>query len=269
MPTWLVWILLAGLILICAFFGMIYLNQDKVIFQTKALSSEAEQRYQDDAVSFERADGTLLQGWFRRHADADAPLLIYYGGNAEEISWNLEPLGQLNTSVLLINYRGYGQSGGKPSERALKDDALWLLDRISQQHAIPLQRIVVMGRSLGSGIASHVAALRPVAAVVLTTAFDSFPALARANYPRLPLAWLMKHRFESDLLAPTITQPMLTLIAGQDRIVPPAHARRLASLWQGPVTTQEFPQAGHIDITEQPDYWPSIKRFINELPSFN
>lgn len=263
MWTWLVWILISGLLLICAFFALIYFNQDKTIFQTKPLLADAKRRYLGDAISFTRKDGTQLQGWFRRHSRSDAPLLIYYGGNAEEISWNIDPLQQLDCSILLINYRGYGTSSGKPSETALKEDALWLLDQISQQQSIPLQQIVLMGRSLGSGIASYVASERPVAAVILITAFDSFPALARANYPRLPLGWLMKHRFESDLLAPEVSQPLLNLIAGQDRTVPPAHAQRLGSLWQGLVTTQEFSQADHLNISEQADYWPSIKGFIH------
>ncbi|MFT6917377.1 MAG: pimeloyl-ACP methyl ester carboxylesterase [Motiliproteus sp.] len=263
MLTWLAWILIIGLVVICAFFALIYLSQDKTIFQTKPLLAAAKQRYLEDAISFTRNDGTQLQGWFRRHPDAEVPLLIYYGGNAEEISWNIDPLQQLDCSIALINYRGYGASDGKPSETMLKGDALWLLDQISQQQAIPLHQIVLMGRSLGSGIASYVASERPVAAVILITAFDSFPALARANYPKLPLGWLMKHRFESDLLAPAVSQPLLNLIAGLDSTVPPAHAQRLGSLWQGPVTTQEFPEAGHIDITEQADYWPSIKAFIH------
>ncbi len=263
MWTWLLWILLGGLVVIATFFGLIYLSQDHSVFQTQPLAPAAEQRYQDDAISFERDDGTQLRGWFRRHPDADAPLLVYYGGNAEEISGNIETLQPLQCSLLLINYRGYGQSGGKPSETALKEDAVWLLDQIHQQQAIPWQRVVVMGRSLGSGIATYVASERAVAAAILITAFDSFPALARAKYPRLPLAWLMKHRFESDRLAPTLSQPLLNLIAGQDQITPPSHAQRLGSLWQGPVTTREFPQADHINITEQPDYRSSIKQFIH------
>lgn len=263
MWIWLVWFLISGLLLIGAFFALIYVSQDKTIFQTRPLLAAAKQRYQGDAISFKRNDETQLQGWFHRHSSSDAPLLIYYGGNAEEISWNIDPLRQLDCSTLLINYRGYGTSSGKPSETTLKEDALWLLDQISQQQSIPLQQIVVMGRSLGSGIATYVAAERPIAAVILITAFDSFPALARAHYPRVPLGWLMKHRFESDLLAPGISQPLLNLIAGLDRTVPAAHAQRLGSLWQGLVTTKKFPQADHINISEQADYWPSIQQFIH------
>ncbi|MEH6469805.1 MAG: alpha/beta fold hydrolase [Halopseudomonas sp.] len=239
------------------------------MFQTRPLTADAKQRFQDHAISFQRDDGTLLQGWFRLHPDPEAPLIIYYGGNAEEISWNLDPLQQLDCSVLLINYRGYGESGGKPSEVILKQDAIWLLDRISEQQSIPLQRVFVMGRSLGSGVATYVAAERPVAGVILITAFDSFPALARSHYSWLPLAWLMKHRFESDQLAPQIEQPMLNLIAAQDKVVPPAHAHRLASRWQGPVTTQTFSEADHINITEQPGYWSTIGQFIKQLATSN
>jgi pimeloyl-ACP methyl ester carboxylesterase len=263
MWTWLLWMLLCGLLLVAIFFGLIYLGQDKTIFQTQPLSAVAERRYQEHAISFQQANGTQLRGWFQRHPDANAPLLVYYGGNAEEISGNLDLLQQLQCSLLLINYRGYGQSEGKPSETALKADAVWLLDQIHQQQSIPWQQIVVMGRSLGSGIATYVASERAVKAAILTTAFDSFPALSRTNYPWLPLSWLMKHRFESDRLAPTISQPLLNLIAGQDRITPPNHAKRLGSLWQGPVTTREFPRADHMSITSDPDYWPSIKLFIH------
>lgn len=264
MLTWLLWIILSGLLLICAFFALIYLTQERTIFQTQPLTDAAEQHYHRDAVSFEREDGTQLRGWFHRHPDPDAPLLIYYGGNSEEISWNIEALEQLECSWLLINYRGYGQSSGKPSETLLKEDALWLLDQIHQTQQIELHKIILMGRSLGSGIASYVASRRPVAAVVLVTPYDSFPALARANYPRVPLTWLMKHRFETDLIAPLISQPMLNLIAGRDLVVPPAHSHRLASLWQGPVTIREFPEADHINITRSPDYWSSIKLFIEQ-----
>ena len=261
--AWLLWLLWLWLLGCALFFGLLYLQQDNVIFQTRPLDPLAEQRYRELAIEFDR-NGTRLHGWFKRHPNPQAPLLVYYGGNAEEISWNLEAMQKLECSVLLINYRGYGQSQGQPSEQQLKSDALWLLDNISKQQNIPLERVILMGRSLGSGIATYVAHQRPVAGVILVTPYDSFIALAHNHYPWLPLGWLLKHRFESDRLAPEIDRPMLNLIADQDRVVPPRHAERLGQLWAGPVNVQRFATADHISITDQPNYWPSIRAFIAE-----
>ena len=258
----LIWIVGLSLLVLTLFFGLTYFNQDRTIFQTKPLDPQMAQRYSAYQQSFEHADGTRLHGWFRRHPDPNAPLLIYYGGNAEEISWNLDLLQRLDVSVLLVNYRGYGASQGEPSETALKADALWLLDKVSAEQQIPLERIFVMGRSLGSGIAAQVAHDRAIAGAILITPYDSFVALAASHYPGLPLGWLMKHRFESDRLAPRIEVPMLNLLAGRDRVVPPKHGRRLAQLWKGEVETLEFGDADHINITDQPGYWPEIGRFI-------
>ncbi|WP_421865620.1 alpha/beta hydrolase [Motiliproteus sp.] len=247
-----------------ALVGLTYLFQDNLVFQQRALDPADQQRWQAYQVEFERQDGIRLHGWFRQSTSEGAPLLIYYGGNAEEISWNLEPLGRFNASLLLINYRGYGHSSGKPSEAALKEDALWLLDQITTEYQIPLARTFVMGRSLGSGIAAYVAAERAIAASILVTPYDNFIALGRLHYPWLPVDWLAKHRFESDRLAAQIASPALSLLAGKDRIVPPERGRRLMSLWGGETEILEFERADHIDITDQPGYWEAIGRFIEQ-----
>jgi pimeloyl-ACP methyl ester carboxylesterase len=93
---------------------------------------------------------------------------------------------------------------------------------------------VVIGRSLGSGVAVHVAAERKPAGVVLVTPFDSLRAVAQGIYPFVPVSLLLRHPFDSLALAPSIAAPMLALVATQDRVIAPAHARRLFEAWRGP-----------------------------------
>src|SRR6185295_13919694 len=129
--------------------------QDKLIFQPRPLADEARQAVAArhaaaQEVFIDAADGTRLHAW-RTQAAPGAPLVIYFGGNAEEVSWMLDETGrQANAaSWLLVDYRGYGASGGTPSEEALAADALAWYDAFHRENA----RIFAFGRSLGSGVA--------------------------------------------------------------------------------------------------------------------
>jgi len=104
-------------------------------------------------------DGISLHGWFiQNETNPDNPLIIYYGGNAEEVSTNLYDLEKFGDySFLFMNYRGYGKSEGRPGQDALFSDALFIFDHISKKHHIPPEKIILMGRSLGSAVAIHVA----------------------------------------------------------------------------------------------------------------
>src|SRR3954452_23217230 len=162
-----------------------YLLQDKLIFQPRPLSelqrSQIAASHADASDIFlQAADGTRLHAWHFRSA-ADAPLVIYFGGNAEEVSWMLDQLAYRKTSTawLLVDYRGYGASGGAPSEETLASDALAWHDYAAQQ----AKRVYAFGRSLGSGVAVRMAAERRVDGVILVAPYDSMTAVARYHYP--------------------------------------------------------------------------------------
>src|SRR3954449_865774 len=119
------------------------------------------------SVFMQARDGTRLHAWHL----AGSPLLLYFGGNAEDVAWNLKRVAQQAPGAgwLLVDYRGYGASDGTPSEEALSDDAIEWFDYAKQK--LDAQSIVVFGRSLGSGVAVQLAAARPVQAVILATPF--------------------------------------------------------------------------------------------------
>ena len=205
---------------------------------------------------------------FRR--TTPAPLVIYFGGNAEEVSWMLEDVGNPASGItpgigwLLIDYRGYGGSGGAPSETALVADALAWYDHAARQPEVDRERIFAFGRSLGSGVAVQLAAQRALRAVVLVTPFDSLAAVAKRHYPYLPVGWMLKHRFESDARAASIDAPLLAVIAGSDQVIPPLHGERLLAAWRGPKREVRIAGADHNDIQDFDEYWKSIRAFIAE-----
>jgi pimeloyl-ACP methyl ester carboxylesterase len=162
-----------------------------------------------------------------------------------------------------MNYRGYGDSQGKPSQTAICRDALYILDTLTARENIPMNHIVLMGRSLGSGVAVHVAAHRPVRGVILITPFDSLLNVARHHYPLLPVRWLLKHPFDSAALAPDIKVPALVIMGNQDAIIPNKRSTRLAQVWGGAVETVVIQGAGHNDIQLDPRYWEAVNLFLS------
>ncbi len=210
------------------------------------------------------ADGVRLAGWLARPPVERAPLVIYYGGNAEEVTAQSPLLAATygERAVLLVNYRGYGASEGSPGERALVADALELHDWAAKRPDIDAKRIAVHGRSLGSGIAVQVASRRAVKCVVLTSPFDSALEVAKRVYPWLPVSLLMRHPFDSAALAPKITTPALVVYGEADTIVRPAHSQRLASLWGGPVERVALPGFGHNDLDLNPRYAGAIRAYL-------
>jgi pimeloyl-ACP methyl ester carboxylesterase len=241
----------------------VYLMQDKLIFQPRPLAEPARlaiaARHPDVADIFLQApDGTRLHAWHLKSA-ADAPLVIYFGGNAEEVSWMLDelPRRQTGASWLLVDYRGYGSSGGVPSEESLESDAAAWYDHFAASEA----RIVAFGRSLGSGVAVHLAAERRLHGIVLIAPFDSMVQVGKRHYPLLPVDWLLRHRFDSIGLAPKLTTPLLCLVATHDEVIPAEHAQRLYDAWGGPKQIVAL-AAGHNSIDGHPDYWPSIRAFL-------
>ncbi len=267
MLNWLLQLLVFGILTLALMTGVMYLFQDQLIFHPQPLTPANRALHQHAEVQLDVGDAQL-HGWYLPEPTGRQPLLIYFGGNAEEISWNISWFRRhLNASLLMINYRGFGASSGRPSETTMKRDALAIYDYARSQLGIAPSRVILTGRSLGSGVAAWLASQRPVAGLVLITPYDSLAKLAQAHYPFLPVGPLIRHRFDSDQLAPQIEVPMLSLTAGADRVVPPVHAQRLADRWKGPVIRSHFPDRNHININEVPGYWQAIARFIDSIGS--
>jgi uncharacterized protein len=245
---------------------LVYLAQDALIFHRQPLAEgrHAHIARQADVTEIwlAGADGSRVHAW---HLKAGPTLMLYFGGNAEEVSWMLEAARAETPGVswLLLDYRGYGLSEGSPSQKALVADALALYDRALALPGVDAKRIHAFGRSLGSGVAVALAAERPLAGLVLATPFDSLLALARRIYWFLPVQWMLKHPFDSLALAPRMDTPLLCLIAERDEIIPPEHAERLFAAWRGPKRRVLLSGTGHNDTDGDPRFWPAVREFVD------
>jgi len=247
--------------------ALIWIFQERLLFFPQPLQSRPAAQVAEE-VTVASGDGKRLRGWFVKGSTHPArmPLVIYFGGNAEEVSWLVSMARRFaGWSLLLLNYRGYGQSEGTPGETALFDDALLAYDYATHRADVDSARIVAMGRSLGSGVAVHLAANRPVRGVILVSPYDSMVALAKYHYPFLPVSLLLRHRFDSLSRAPLIDVPLLCLLAAEDRVVPGERSRVLFDAWHGVKTLREIARADHDSISDDGEYWRSIAQFLQSL----
>ncbi|MBE0622393.1 MAG: alpha/beta hydrolase [Burkholderiales bacterium] len=259
------WLKLAGCVAL-GFPVLIYFFQERLLFQPQPLTADPLQANPGTAIEeidLVTSDRVHLRGWLVKASgtQAPAPLLVYFGGNAEEVSWLAATADRYaGWSLLLVNYRGYGRSEGKPGEAELFSDALQIYDYAAGR--AQGGRVAVMGRSLGSGVAVYLAAERKVAGVILVSPYDSVESVARGIYPHLPIGLMLKHRFDSLLRAPKIKAPLLCLVASDDRVIPRQHSERLYAAWGGPRQWREIGPAGHDSLAGEPDYWQAIADFL-------
>ena len=262
------WLKLAGCVAL-GFPVLIYFLQERLIFFPQPLTQDplkANPGAAIEEVNLITSDQVRLHGWLVKAAatQTPAPLLIYFGGNAEEVSWLASTAGQYaGWSLLMFNYRGYGRSEGKPGEAELFADALQIYDYAAKRAGAG--RVAVMGRSLGSGVAVYLATQRPVAGVILVSPYDSVESVAKGIYPYLPIGLMLKHRFDSLSRAPGIKAPLLCLVASADRVIPMPHSKRLYAAWGGPRQWREIRPADHDSLAGEPDYWRAIAAFLAKL----
>lgn len=249
-----------------AVLAVMWLAQERLQFYPRPVSARAvaPPGWSLEEVRFAARDGTALAGYLVRPPVARGPLVIYYGGNAEEVTASVPEVAAAygERAALLVNYRGYGASAGRPGEEAMVADALELYDWAARRADVDPERIALHGRSLGSGVAVQVAAARPVRCVILTSPFASARAIAAEIYFWAPVGLLMRHPFDSLAHAPRLAMPALFIVGEADTLVPPAHSHRLAQAWAGPVERVSFPGFGHNDISLHPGYNAAIQAFL-------
>ena len=203
-----------------------------------------------------------LSGWVVNSGQQKA--IIYYGGNAEVIEQNIPQFRRLFTNYTLyfIPYRGYGDNAGEPDESKLYSDALAVYNLVSKQH----DTISLIGRSLGSGVATFVASERDVSKVALITPYDSIVSVAKTHYPFFPVSLLVNQKFLSIKRAPQIGVQVLILIAENDQVIPPKHSEALARAFEQRLLTKvTISNASHNDISNFQTFEKSLADYFSEL----
>ncbi|MCK8818064.1 hypothetical protein MWH28_11915 [Natroniella sulfidigena] len=264
------------LIIVLVIYGILvtafYLFQDQLLFRKSSLTEERLQEIeteypQAEEVEVEMPDGIRLHGWLVKAAEEKkTPLLIYFGGNAEEVSGVIEEEERFEGySLLLVNYRGYGLSEGQPDEDKILNDALYLHDHFTSLESIDSDNVLTMGRSLGTGVAVHLAANRDLTGVILISPYDSIKNLTQDIFPFLPMELILKHEFDSIAKASDLEEPVLMLTAEDDRIVPVDYSKALYDQWAGEKEFKMISNRGHNDLHRSEEFWEYISEFIDKL----
>jgi len=205
-------------------------------------------------------EGAELVVTVRPHAGPKA--IVYFGGNGEDVSSSLRSFSEAfpDDALFLMHYRGYGGSTGSPSESANNSDAAALFQIVHAQHP----QVAVIGRSLGSGVAVRLASENPVSRLVLVTPYDSIEEIAAAQYPYLPVRWLLLDRYQSWRYASRITIPTAIIAAEDDDVIPRASTDKLISRFaSGVVSTTVIKGAGHSTIAGSPEYLKTIQAALS------
>lgn len=187
--------------------------------------------------------------------------LMYFGGNAEAVAGNAP--GFLHTlpewTVYLVNYRGFGGSTGTPSESALYEDALNIYEHIRDRH----QGISVVGRSLGSGVATYLASRRPVERLVLVTPFDSILHIAQDQYWYYPVSLLLQDRFDSAGRVAAIGADTLVVLAEGDEIISAKYSEELIRAFPpSKIEVVSIDGVGHNGLSGVRDYYSMMANFV-------
>jgi fermentation-respiration switch protein FrsA (DUF1100 family) len=230
-----------------------FLEQSMVYYPEKDLQGDpsgAGLAFED--VHLETEDGLSIHGWWVPHEDARMAILFLHG-NAGNISHRLGRIAlfhDLGASILIGDYRGYGRSEGRPSERGLYRDADAMYRHLREERGIPPERIVIFGKSLGGAVAADLAARKEAAGVILESSFTSLPDMAREVIPLLPGKLMVRSRYDNLRKIPTVRMPILIIHGDEDRVVPFEMGQRL--LDAAPEGTQFFPVPGadHNDVLE-------------------
>jgi len=205
-----------------------------------------------------RRGEVTLRGWVMNPGQSRA--LIYFGGNGDAVQTMREDYAHWapDRTVYLLAYRGYGASDGTPGEAALFGDALALYDDVRTRQ----QDIAVVGRSLGSGVATYLASQRSLQRLVLVTPYDSIARVAQGRFPIFPAALMMQDKYESWRYAPAVHCPVLVIAAEEDRVVPAASTARLMRTFSPTPQYIRIDHSGHGNIVKDPAYAAAVADFL-------
>jgi fermentation-respiration switch protein FrsA (DUF1100 family) len=218
-----------------------------------------------DEVFFQTSDRTKLHGWYFDH-EQKGPVLLFCHGNAGNISHrlgNIKLLLDAGLRVFIFDYRGYGKSGGKPSERGLYRDGLAAYDFLVHQKRIPRNRIVPFGRSLGAAVAVEIALRREVRSLIIESAFTSTKEMAKSIWLFWPISFLVPPHYDNLSKIPQISVPVLIIHGQQDGIVPFPMGKRLHAAAPMPKHFLPLKGAGHNDT-----YIIGGSRYFQSLAGF-
>ncbi len=280
-----IWLILKNSISYSLFFGFLayfailsylYFNQDRLIFlPTPGTPIITPANYGIDYEShiLPINDKESVHLWFIPGKEEQSPVLLFCHGNSGNLGSRLEILRvlyQLGIPIAIFDYRGYGESRGRPSEKHLYEDGERVLRFLKTEKGYPLKETIVMGRSLGGAVACELAYRHPdLSGLILDSAFTSLAEIAQIRYPYVPVSLLLKYRFDNLSKVQAISIPKLIIHSLQDEVIPFSLGQRLFQRARPPKRFLSLPAGGHNDafLESQERYLQGLKEFLSEIRS--
>ena len=248
---------------------LLYVLQERIIYfpSRDLVTTPAAINLEYDDVTITSSNGNRVHGWYLPHP-APRGHLLFFHGNGGNISHRLDSLDifhRLGLAILIIDYQGYGQSTGKPSERATYDDALAARNYLLKEKKADADNMVYFGRSLGAAVAAWLAEQHPPRALILESTFTSVADMGKRLYPFLPVSLLTRHDYATGERIGNIHVPVLIVHSPDDEIVPYDFGRRLYELANEPKTFAEL-KGGHNDgfLISGGHYLRALDRFLTD-----
>lgn len=268
-------LLATGVLLYVLFCLYLYFLQDRLLYYPNLPGRELRAAPSDMGLGYESvhistSDGIRLHAWFVSARNEKGTLLFFHG-NAGNISHRLDSLrifNSLGLSVLIIDYRGYGQSEGRVSEEGtyLDAEAAWLY--LIEKRNIDPQNIILFGRSLGGAIAANLAAKVQPRALILESVFSSVPDLAARFYPIFPVRLLTRFSYDTRQALASVSCPVLIIHSPDDEIIPYENGRILFESAPEPKSFLQI-RGDHNEgfLASGPAYVEGLKNFIDQVPA--
>lgn len=242
--------------------GYLYFTQDEQIFPARLIEKEESVRGENiTPLTLNVGDNVVLDGVLRKDEENNAGLILYFGGNADDATrFVLHVKALQGYDIVTFNYRGYVNSTGKPSEEALFHDALKIYDTYAKG-----RKVFVVGRSLGTGVATYLATKRVVDGLVLITPYDSIISLGQRKYPFFPIALLINHPFESDQYIPFVTAPIAIIEVENDQTIPHYHLEKLMAAIPKEFLHVKLSNTTHGTVLEHPNFTQELQTLLGKM----
>ena len=226
-----IWIVITIAGVYLAFAGFLFIFQSHYIYYPERVLSVTPHSIglQFESVSFETTDGVQLSGWFVPSESARGVILFCHG-NAGNISHRLDSIQifhQLGLDVFIFDYRGYGQSEGKPTEQGTYKDAEAAWRYLIEERQVKPNEVIIFGRSLGGAVASWLAQSHTPGGLILESTFTSLPDIAAGLYPYLPVRLLLRFEYNTAEYLGRVDCPVLIVHSRDDEIMPFNHGQQL------------------------------------------
>ena len=264
--------LVGGYLLLLAF---MYLFQGKLIFlpSSDLIVTPQDAGLNAEDVWIETGDGEQLHGWYFPNNSAEYVVVLSHGndGNISNRIDIAKFLQEIGVSVLIYDYRGYGQSSGEPSEEGFYSDIEAVINYLKTEEKYSEQRMILYGRSLGGAVASYAASKFDVSGLVLDSAFKNLKAMVSDLYPFVP-AFLASYEFPTEQYLQQLSgMPVMIMHSPNDTIVDISHGRALFEIAKEPKTFVEL-RGGHNDsfhasVDIHSKSWKAFLRVLNEQRS--